>query len=112
LSTAALRQQLAVDKIIEIAGYELHHDLVASLDALKLAELGQSCRAAIEWIDVVTDASQPASPAQEQVMTRWREARVEFRRHQAVGEPFWTLQETTVAPALLSATSAALERVR
>lgn len=108
--TAALRQQLATDKIIEIAGYELHHDLVVALDKLKLVELGQACPTPIEWIDVVAEASQPVSPAQEQVMARWREAKVDFRHHQAVGEPFWTLQETTVAPGLVSLTSALLER--
>ena len=110
--TAALRQQLTAEKIIEIAGYELHHELVAALDGLKLAELGQSCRAPIEWIDVVTEASQGVSPAQEQVMARWRQATVDFRHHQAVGEPFWTLQETTVAPGLVSVTSALLEQAR
>lgn len=108
--TAALRQQLATDRIIEIAGYELHHELVVALDALKLAELGETCPAPIEWIDVVTEASQPMSPAQEQVMARWRQAKVDFRHHQAVGEPFWTLQETTLAPGLVSLTSALLER--
>jgi exosortase A-associated hydrolase 2 len=109
--TAEMRRQLAVEKSVEIAGYDLHHDLVAAIDRLKLVDLGLACRAPIDWIDVVADKSQAPSPAQEQVFQRWRAASLDFRHHQAVGEAFWTLQETTLAPGLVSLTTGLLGAV-
>jgi exosortase A-associated hydrolase 2 len=110
--TAEIRRQLAAEKIVEIAGYELHHDLVAAIDRLKLVDLGVAARAPIDWIDVVTEPGQAASPAHEQIFERWRRAGLTFRHHRAVGEPFWTLQEITLAPELLALTSRLLGEAR
>jgi exosortase A-associated hydrolase 2 len=110
--TAEIRRQLAAGEIVEIAGYDLNRDLVAAIDKLKLAELGVAARKPIDWIDVATDAAQTVSPAQEQVFKRWNEAGLPFKHHRAIGEPFWTLQEITLAPALITMTSAVLGEVR
>jgi exosortase A-associated hydrolase 2 len=108
-STAEIRKALAADAFVEIAGYRLHRDLVASIDTLKLVDLGLSCRAAIDWIEVVAQPDQAPSPAHEPVAAHWREAGLAFRQHKVVGEPFWTLQETAIAPALLALTSELLK---
>jgi exosortase A-associated hydrolase 2 len=110
--TAEIRRQLVAEGSVEIAGYDLHRELVAAIDRLKLAERGLAARVPVDWIDVATDAAQSASPAQEQVFKRWQEAGLDFRHHRAVGEPFWTLQEITLAPALISLTSALLGQTR
>lgn len=107
-STAEIRKALAADAFTEIAGYQLHRDLVASIDRLKLVELGLSCRALIDWVEVVAQPDQAPSPAHEPIAARWREAGLAFKQHKVVGEPFWTLQETAIAPALLSLTSGLL----
>jgi exosortase A-associated hydrolase 2 len=104
-STTEIRKALTTDKSVEIAGYQLHHDLVAAIDKLKLVELGLGCRAAIDWIEVVPQPDQAPSPAHEPIASRWREAGLSFKQHKVVGEPFWALQETALAPALLSLTS-------
>lgn len=107
--TAEIRKALAADAFVEIAGYRLHRDLVASIDQLKLVDLGLSCRAAIDWIEVVAQPDQPPSPAHGPIAKRWREAGLSFTQHKVVGEPFWSLQETAIAPALLSLTDALLK---
>jgi exosortase A-associated hydrolase 2 len=104
--TAALRREIAETGSIEIAGYELDKSLVDAIDALRLAELGLNCAAPIDWIDVVSDAGQGTTPAQQAVLKRWQDAGKQIRREQAVGVPFWSLQETAVAPALVAATTA------
>jgi len=43
-------------------------------------------------------------------MTKWRAADRTFTYHQVTGEPFWSLQETTIAPDLLTLTARLLER--
>jgi exosortase A-associated hydrolase 2 len=103
--TAALRRELADTGALEIAGYELDRALVDAIDSLRLAELGLSCPAPIDWIDVVSAPDQDATPAQQAVLKRWQETGKSVRRHQAVGVPFWSLQETAVAPALVTATT-------
>ncbi|HEX2117139.1 MAG TPA: hydrolase 2, exosortase A system-associated [Alphaproteobacteria bacterium] len=107
--TAELRRQLAAEQMVEIAGYELHHELASAIDALRLGELGLRCRAPIDWIDVMADPAQASSPANEQVVQRWHQANVDFRHHKVAGEPFWALQETTIAPGLLALTRDLLE---
>jgi exosortase A-associated hydrolase 2 len=104
-NTLEIRRSLATEKTVEIAGYDLHHDLVSAIDKLKLADLGIACKAPIDWIEVVSQPSQTPSPAHEQIIGRWRQAGIELKQHRAVGDPFWALQETTIAPAVLSLTS-------
>jgi exosortase A-associated hydrolase 2 len=103
--TAALRRELAERGVVEIAGYEVDRALADAIDALRLADLGLACAAPIDWIDLVAEAGQGGSPAQDAVLKRWADAGKTVRRQQAVGVPFWTLQETAVAPALLSLTT-------
>jgi exosortase A-associated hydrolase 2 len=104
-STAEIRKSLAAGSTVEISGYDLHRDLVAAIDKLKLADLGAACRAPIDWVEIVPQPDQAASPTHELVADRWREAGIVFSQHRVVGEPFWALQETAIAPALLVLTS-------
>jgi exosortase A-associated hydrolase 2 len=104
--TAALRRELAERGSVEIAGYEIDRALAGAVDALRLADLGLACPAPIDWIELVAEAGQGVSPAQEAILKRWQEACKAVRHHQAVGVPFWTLQETAVAPALITLTTA------
>lgn len=102
---AELRRKLAQGQPVEVAGYALNGELVASIDGLKLADLGLACSAPIDWIEVVTAPDQAPPPAHEPVATRWRGAGIRFSQHRALGEPFWSLQETTIAPELVALTT-------
>lgn len=108
--TGEMRRALASGNAIEIAGYELASELVSAIEPLRLADLGAVVAAPIEWVEVVSAVDQALSPAQEQIMTKWRAADRTFTYHQVTGEPFWSLQETTIAPDLLTLTARLLER--
>jgi exosortase A-associated hydrolase 2 len=103
--TAALRRELSERGAIEIAGYELDRALVEAIDGLRLADLGLACAAPIDWIEIVAEADQGMSPAQEAVLKRWQEAGKPVRCHRAVGMPFWSLQEAPVADKLVNVTT-------
>lgn len=110
-NTAALRRQLAAGHRLEIAGYELNAELVAAIDGLRLAQLGLRSPVPIDWIELASAPDQPPSPARQQVTTRWQESGIKFTLHRVVGEPFWSLQETTVVPALVTSTTGLLNTV-
>lgn len=103
--TAALRREISERGAIEIAGYELDRALVEGIDTLRLADLGLACAAPIDWIEIVTEADQGMSPAQEAVLKRWQVAGKPVRCHRAVGMPFWSLQEAPVAAELVKVTT-------
>jgi exosortase A-associated hydrolase 2 len=108
-SGQTLRAQLAAGETLEVAGYELAPELVAVLDGLRLepllAGLGP-CE--IDWLEVTTAEGTPAlSPASRRLLEILSTAGTPRLATRAVaGEPFWTIQEITLAPKLLEATDA------
>lgn len=100
-TTADLRRRLQAGETLEIAGYALAPALAAAIDKL---ELGAEAGASIEWIAVEPEDAPPA-PAQEKVAEEWRARGLIVRRHRVADEPFWSLQETTLAPALVARTT-------
>jgi exosortase A-associated hydrolase 2 len=106
-TTADLRRRLQAGETLEIAGYALAPALAAAIDKLELGPLGVEAGAAIEWIAVEPEDAPPA-PAQEKVAEEWRARGLIVRRHRVADEPFWSLQETTLAPALVARTTALL----
>lgn len=104
----ALRAQLAAGEVLEVAGYELAPELVAAIEALRLEELLASLKGSeIDWLEVTTAAEPALAPASQRLleeMTGARELRLSARA--VAGEPFWAIQEITLAPSLLDATDA------
>lgn len=103
--TEELRAQLAAGTAVEVAGYELAPELAAALDGLRLdhVELGPGTR--VDWLEVGDEASDQVLPAAMRVVDAWRKRGIAVSARTIAGEPFWTLQETTLAPALLAATA-------
>lgn len=108
-TTRDLRALLAAGKAVEIAGYELSAELATAVDGLDLAALVPHPSIAVDWLEVVPEADRPLSPASRKVVDVWRERGARVSLSSAVGEPFWSLLETTVAPRLIDATCRALE---
>jgi exosortase A-associated hydrolase 2 len=100
-STATMRARLTAGESLEIAGYEVAPALAQAIDGLRLEQLGDRCGRPIEWVAIDGPASTPSS-APEKILEGWRERQVTARLHRVVAEPFWTLQETTLAPALVA----------
>lgn len=116
--TDALRQALRAGETVEIAGYDLAPQLAAALDGLPALEtMTPSCP--VHWFEAVSAAggasptgvaggALPAGAAR--VAAAWRERGVDLHLHALPGAPFWATPETTVNPAWLAATCAAMER--
>jgi hypothetical protein len=97
-----------VGETLEIAGYALAPALAAAIDGLRLGPLGAEADTTIDWV-AVEAADAPPSPAHQEIVDDWRRRGLRVHLHRAAAEPFWTLQETTLAPALVELTASLLE---
>ena len=102
-----LRQRLAAGETLEIAGYELSGELIAALDAVRIAELATPAIGQIHWMEVVREAKPPTPPtAAAMESLRGRGCVVDYG--QVIGDPFWSATELVAAPELVSRTTAVL----
>ena len=102
-----LRARLAEGETLEVAGYELAPELVAGIEALRLESLLAALTGhAVDWLELSTPGTEPAlSPASRRVLESLPDDDgPEITSRAVSGEPFWTIQEITLAPALLDAT--------
>ncbi|WP_340118776.1 hydrolase 2, exosortase A system-associated [Pelagibius sp. 7325] len=111
-SGEALRGRLAAGETLEVAGYELAPPLVAAIESRRFDTLLPAlsdCR--IDWLEVTSAEGEPApAPASQRLLEALPDdtaGRVNCRA--VAGAPFWTIQEITLAPALLDATDARFE---
>jgi len=109
-TTDSLRSELAGGLVIEIAGYALAPELARAIDNVRLANFTPSHAIRIDWLEVGAASGPQLSFAGEQVAAGWRKAGISIATHAVSGEPFWALQETTLAPELLTATTEAMRR--
>lgn len=103
--TEDLRAQLAKGNPIEVAGYEISPQLAQALDGMRLDRLDLPAGTQLDWLEVGAEASDRLLPAGERVVDAWRKVGLAVSTATVVGDPFWTLQETTLAPALLATTT-------
>ena len=103
-TTATLRERLARGEPLEVAGYELAPQLIAAVDALDGKSLAPTSIDHAEWLEVSTLETPSLTPASVRTLESWRAAGVDVHAQAARGEPFWSLQEITIAPELLSVT--------
>ncbi len=104
-----MRQQLAKDSPVEIAGYMLSAGLATGLEHATLAPPASKSRTRrLEWLEVSTREDASLSPASAQIMDQWQQYGFATGRHIAHGPAFWQASEIEEAPALIAATTAAL----
>jgi exosortase A-associated hydrolase 2 len=106
--TAALRAALARGETLEVAGYEVHPDLVHAVDALDATALAPRT-APVHWFEVAAGADRPLTPAAANTVRAWRALGVRVTVRQVVGQQFWATPETSECPALVAATCEALK---
>ncbi len=76
------------------------------INGLNLDFSGVESIPSICWFDLVPDDATPLSIASNKVVNRWLEQGLDIKASAVSGEPFWGLQEITIAPGLLDATTA------
>jgi exosortase A-associated hydrolase 2 len=103
---AAVRRQLDESQSPEIAGYTLNPDLARGLEAAQLEPPNRPGR--VVWLELSTRDDAHLSPAAATHVEQWRAAEHEVAASVVTGPAFWQTAEIEEAPALLTATLAAL----
>jgi exosortase A-associated hydrolase 2 len=104
--TEDLRAQFAKGSAVEVAGYEVSPELAQALDGLRMDRLTLPADLPVDWLEVGDESGDAVLPAGQRVVEGWRRSERAISTATVRGDPFWTLQETTLVPALLSATTA------
>lgn len=105
-----LRESLRAGASQEIGGYDLHPELAAAIDALRLAELAPAV-SRVHWLEV--SGTEPRlTPASQRAIEAWRAKGLSVRAAAVAGEPFWSTLEITECEALLDATLASVAGVQ
>ncbi len=107
-TTGSLRERFEAGESVEIAGYEITPGLARDLDAKELSPIVPPVP--VHWLEIASDPGRPVSPGANRVIENWREAGCDVDAETVAGEPFWNLQETTLAPALIERTTDILQR--
>lgn len=108
-TVAQMRQRLAAGELLEVAGYELSHHLIASIEALHLSSLIPPPTVPVDWFEVVPKPERPLTPVSRQILKVWQSTGVFISTHLVTGDAFWATQEIALAPELIQRTSEILE---
>ena len=102
-TTQGLRNALASNEPVEIAGYALSPALAGAID---MQDLREWCipGAHVHWFDVRTPGSEPGALTRE-TLGRWRERGVDVTHHVVEDENFWTSIDVLEANRLVEATT-------
>lgn len=101
------REELAAGQCVEIAGYRLPPQLAQGLEAASLQRPANCPR--VVWLEVSTRDPATLLPASDSRIGQWRTTGLAVHAEAVKGPAFWQTQEIEDAPALLSATTAALD---
>lgn len=101
-----LRHQLAAGEAVEVAGYALNPALARGLELANLNPPEAALR--LEWLELSTRSDAALTPVAAQALARWHQAGYTVRSHQVTGPSFWQTAEIEDAPALITATVAAM----
>ncbi|MFO1428941.1 MAG: hydrolase 2, exosortase A system-associated [Candidatus Competibacteraceae bacterium] len=104
---AQLRAELTAGRVVEVAGYELHPELAAALEQVRLVAPPAGTR--VNWFELAATSERGLAPSTQRLLAQWRDAGAAISARTVVGEPFWSTQEITGVPALLEATSRSLD---
>jgi exosortase A-associated hydrolase 2 len=111
-TTIALRERMALDGWIEIAGYRLSAALMARLEATSLTPPDADRVGAVDWFALVTTPDQVLPPAVQRCTRAWSEAGLPLGVQPIVGDTFWATPEIVEAVTLIASTVSRLEQVR
>ena len=101
-----MRGQLAAGNTVEVAGYALNPGLASGLEQ---ASLNPPCASGrVEWLELSTRDPAALTPVAAQAQSQWQQAGYSVRSHLVTGPSFWQTAELEDAPALITATLAAM----
>ncbi|SMF95625.1 exosortase A system-associated hydrolase 2 [Methylomagnum ishizawai] len=105
-TTGFLRQQLAAGHCVEVAGYEIHPELAAAIDAAHLARLAPPAGTPVFWLEQVLAADTPEpTSASLKLLETWSAAGLTPDVAVYQDPPFWQAHERAIAPRALELTT-------
>ncbi|WP_258192418.1 hydrolase 2, exosortase A system-associated [Nitrosospira multiformis] len=105
--TNAMRALLRKGNNLEVAGYELSHELASAIDDLNATEL-TIMGVPIHWFEIATSGSDSMNPVGAKVVAAWKREGVNLDTRVVACPPFWATQEISECPDLVSSTTAVL----
>lgn len=104
-TTEGLRAEFAAGRSVPVAGYELSAPLAAAIEALRIADHPPASGLRIDWLEVGPGEGDEVSPAAQRIAADWRGKGAAIDPLKVTDDTFWSLQETTLAPRLVAASS-------
>lgn len=104
ITTKQLREMSAAGETIEVAGYYIVPELLASIDACDLLQEQHPFVTSVSIFEISPSATPRHSLECEKLVTQWSEAGVDVEPFLIRGHHFWSSTETVVVPELLDAT--------
>jgi exosortase A-associated hydrolase 2 len=98
-----LRKALSRGSELEIAGYDLHPQLAAEIDGLRLADLVPAAKR-VQWLEIGAQTDPQIGPAARRTVAAWQSKGLEVHATAVNGEPFWSTLEITECEPLLALT--------
>lgn len=105
-----LRGRLTAGETLDVAGYPVTPAMAEALEAERLEAVGSGYGGAVDWVQIAADPEAPVPPAVGAVVSAWLRQRMDVTVSKVAGQPFWSIEETTLVPALLTATVETLRR--
>jgi hypothetical protein len=103
-----LRESLLDGETLEVAGYPLTSQMAAAIDALDIADLALGCAKPLAWLELGSGAE--PRPASRKHLDQMGSSGIKVDVRVVPGEPFWSIEETTLVPALWQETAVVLQR--
>ncbi|WP_027707534.1 hydrolase 2, exosortase A system-associated [Zooshikella ganghwensis] len=107
-----LKDIIASEGTLEVAGYNLSATLLNDLEGLDLSTLIPCTETTVGWVDVVRDEQADAAPATRKVVDIWRKQAIDIDLQTIVCEPFWATQELVDVPEMIALSLQWLSRVK
>ncbi len=111
-TAAALRERMALDGWIEIAGYRLSAALMARLEGTSLTPPDADRVGMVDWFQLVSTPDQPLAPAVQRCTRAWSAAGLSLGVLPIVGDTFWATPAIVEAVTLIASTVSRLQPVR
>lgn len=103
-TAASLRERLAREGWLEIAGYGFAAGLFAALEGAALGPVEGRRLTSVDWYQVGSGPDQPLLPPIRKVLEDWRAAGLAVEVLTVPGAPFWATQEIAEGTALVAGT--------
>jgi exosortase A-associated hydrolase 2 len=106
-SVQTLLSRLMAGEPLEIAGYEVAAALAAAINIRSFDGARPPNLRSLRWFDIVASDDGAPAASTAAIVDRWRGLGLDVMCETVVGDPFWSLQEITIAPRLVEATTRA-----